>query len=109
MVSLFPVCSLKKMGLEDDLRRVGAPAPSGVHVAGHELLRLRRQPGFTHPELNEWGLRHLDEQIPADVVAAYSTSRTCEIGLSTHSGRRFDSLVDLIDRHTSPLADNAET
>ena len=54
------------------------------------------------PELNAWALRDLADATPDDVTAAYSTSRTCEIGLSTHGGRRYDALVTLLDEHTSP-------
>ncbi len=102
IVSLFPVCSIKKMHLEEDLRRVGELCAGGVHIPETNCCGFAGNRGFTHPELNEWGLRTLGDQIPADVVAAYSTSRTCEIGLSTHSGHRFDSLVELIDRQTTP-------
>ncbi|MEO1061213.1 MAG: FAD-binding and (Fe-S)-binding domain-containing protein [Actinomycetota bacterium] len=102
IVSLFTVCSIKKLGLEGDLRRVGELCAAGVHVPETNCCGFAGNRGFTQPELNEWGLRTLAEQIPADVGGAYSTSRTCEIGLTEHSARVFDSLVKLIDEHTSP-------
>ncbi len=55
-----------------------------------------------HPELNAWALRDLEDRTPAEVTAAYSTSRTCEIGLSTHGGRHHDPLVRLLDECSSP-------
>jgi D-lactate dehydrogenase len=102
MISLFPVCSLKKMGLEADLRRVGELCAGAVHLPDTNCCGFAGNRGMLHPELNAWGLRNVADTMPAEVVAAYSTSRTCEIGLSTHSGRSFDSLVALIDVHTSP-------
>jgi D-lactate dehydrogenase len=55
--------------------------------------------GFTYSELNAHGLRHLKEQT-AEITNGYSTSRTCEIGLSHHSGKSFTSIVYLVDRVT---------
>jgi D-lactate dehydrogenase len=103
MISLFPVCSLKKMGLEADLRRVGELCAGAVHLPDTNCCGFAGNRGMLHPELNAWGLRNVAETMPAEVAAAYSTSRTCEIGLSTHSGRTFDSLVALIDERTSPM------
>ncbi len=102
VVSLFSVCSVKKMGLEGDLRQVGHVCASEVHLPDTNCCGFAGNRGFTHPELNEWGLRTLADQIPADATGAYSTSRSCEIGLTRHSGRPFRSLVALIDRQTSP-------
>ncbi|NEW80699.1 MAG: hypothetical protein GZ086_15065, partial [Gelidibacter sp.] len=53
-------------------------------------------------ELNEHGLRTLDEQIPDSVTDGYATSRTCEIGLSKNSKTDFKSIVNLIDLATKP-------
>ena len=60
--------------------------------------------GFTYPELNTHGLRHLREQIDGRAdgsgkpcVAGYATSRTCEIGLSRNSGVTFRSILYLLD------------
>ena len=42
--------------------------------------------GFTRPELNASALRKLRSQIPAGCFRGISNSRTCEIGLTEHSG-----------------------
>lgn len=58
--------------------------------------------GFTFPELNEHGLRKLRPQIEkARAITGYSNSRTCEIGLSTHSGIPYISIAYLIDKCTT--------
>jgi len=38
-----------------------------------------------------------------DCTAGYSNSRTCEIGLSAHSGLSYQSLMYLVDRCANPL------
>ena len=60
-----------------------------------------RERGFVRPELNEHALRHLKEGLPAGCSSGYSTSRTCEIGLATHSGRRYRSILHLVDQASS--------
>lgn len=55
--------------------------------------------GMTHPELNKWELRSLRDQV-RDASAGYSNSRTCEIGLQTHSGIPYMSIVYLVNAHT---------
>ena len=58
--------------------------------------------GFTHPELNEHALRHLRPALPADCSGGYSTSRTCEIGLSDAAGIPYESILYLVDRCARP-------
>ena len=103
MISLFPVCSLRKMGLTEQLEELGRRCASDVHVPDLNCCGFAGNRGMLHPELNEWALRHLDERTPDEVTTGYSTSRTCEIGLGTHGGRPYHSLVRLLDEHTSPL------
>ena len=55
--------------------------------------------GFTHPELNESALHSLRFQVN-DCDAGYSTSRTCQIGLSLHSGIPYYSILNLVDEAT---------
>jgi D-lactate dehydrogenase len=59
--------------------------------------------GFNQPELNDHALRHLKEALPADCTAGYSSSRTCEIGLSGHAGIPYRSIIRLVDACARPL------
>jgi len=43
-------------------------------------------------------LKDLKPQLNLSVKNGYSTSRTCEIGLSLHSGINYKSIVYLVDR-----------
>ena len=54
--------------------------------------------GFIRPELNEHALRHLKAALPADCASGYSTSRTCEIGLSEQAGFPYQSILYLVER-----------
>jgi D-lactate dehydrogenase len=97
-VAVFPVCSLKKMGLEDKLTELAKLCTSEVIVAQTNCCGFAGDRGFSFPELNKHGLSTLKEQLPKTVLRGYSNSRTCEIGLSLHSGIPFQSIVYLVDK-----------
>ena len=59
--------------------------------------------GFTAPELNASALADLKAELPAECRSGYSTSRTCEIGMSLHSGIPYQSIVYLVDQATDAL------
>jgi D-lactate dehydrogenase len=58
--------------------------------------------GFNYPELNASALEHLRTGVAGKCAAGYSTSRTCEIGLSAHSGIHYKSILYLVDKCTQP-------
>lgn len=97
-VAVFPVCSTKKMGVDKDLYEVASACAAKVIVPETNCCGFAGDRGFTYPELNSHGLRELKEQIPGVVVYGYSNSRTCEIGLSLHSGLTFKSIAYLVQR-----------
>jgi D-lactate dehydrogenase len=101
-VAVFSVCSLKKMGIDEDLYSIAKLCSSKVYTPKTNCCGFAGNKGFNFPELNEHGLKTLDEQIPDNVTAGYATSRTCEIGLSRHSKADFKSIVNLIDLATKP-------
>ncbi|WP_372768749.1 FAD-binding and (Fe-S)-binding domain-containing protein [Lutibacter sp.] len=101
-VAVFSVCSLKKMGIDEDLYAIAKLCSSKVYTPKTNCCGFAGNKGFNFPELNEHGLRTLDEQIPENVTEGYATSRTCEIGLSKHSKADFKSIVNLIDLATKP-------
>lgn len=103
-VAVHTVCSAKKMGLEAPLRRLAEMCAEEVVAPEVVCCGFAGDRGFTHPELNEFGLRNLAEQIPDDCAGGYSTSRTCEIGLSHHSGVNYRSILYLVDRATEGVA-----
>jgi len=100
-IAIFPVCSLKKMGLEQKLTELARICAKEVVVAETNCCGFAGDRGFSFPELNSHGLRSLKEQLPSVVRHGYSNSRTCEIGLSLHSGIPFQSIVYLVDKVSS--------
>ncbi|MGD9333118.1 MAG: FAD-linked oxidase C-terminal domain-containing protein, partial [Desulfobacterales bacterium] len=99
-VALHAVCSAKKMGLEDKLVTLARKCAAEVILPDVNCCGFAGDKGFSVPELNAFGLRNLKDQLPAEVTEGYSTSRTCEIGLSLHGGIAYRSILYLVDRVT---------
>ncbi|MGO9431041.1 FAD-binding and (Fe-S)-binding domain-containing protein [Rhodoblastus sp.] len=101
-VALHITCSVRKMGLADILLGLAQKcaqqviAPADVKCCG-----FAGDKGFVTPELNDHALRHLRTSLPLECMEGYSTSRTCEIGLASHSGRRYRSILHLLDQATA--------
>ncbi|NDV94729.1 FAD-binding oxidoreductase [Dysgonomonas sp. 521] len=100
IVTVFPVCSVKKIGMEQKLLQLAKMCSKEVAFVESNCCGFAGDRGFTYPELNEHGQRHLNEQIPSDCKDGYSTSRTCEIGMSEYSDINFKSIFYLIDEVT---------
>ncbi|MCG8473335.1 MAG: FAD-binding oxidoreductase [Desulfobacterales bacterium] len=100
-VVVHPVCSLKKMGLEEKLTELAKLLSDEVVTTSTNCCGFAGDKGFTTPELNRHGLRDLKKQIPQGATQGYSTSRTCEIGLSEESGILFQSILYLVDEAAS--------
>jgi len=96
-ITVFPVCSMKKMGLENKLVELAEKCATKVVVPETNCCGFAGDRGFSFPELNQHGLRNLKIQLPSEIKKGYSTSRTCEIGLSLHSGVSHQSIVYLVD------------
>jgi len=98
-VAVHVTCSSVKMNLKAKFYAVAHACaktvvmPVDVHCCGFAGDR-----GFTVPELNRSALETLKETLPKDCHAGYSNSRTCEIGLSFHSGISYQSIVYLVDK-----------
>jgi D-lactate dehydrogenase len=102
-VAVHVTCSARTMDLEAKLRGIAEACAEEVIVPGEfACCGWAGEKGFTHPELTASALRGLRASLPDDCVAGYSTSRTCEIGLSLHSGRYYRSIVYLVERCTRP-------
>ena len=98
-VAVHPVCSVTKMGLTDKLIAIAKACvtdvviPEGVTCCGFAGDR-----GFSFPELNKSALQNLKPEVEKHHCSAgYSSSKTCEIGLSLHSGIDYNSIAYLVD------------
>ncbi len=97
-VTVHPVCSARKMGTDARLLRIAqACAREVVTVDEVGCCGFAGDKGFNVPELNAHALRHLPDALPADCRGGYSTSRTCEIGLSYYGSKPYQSIVYLVD------------
>jgi D-lactate dehydrogenase len=105
-VAAHPVCSVRKMELQDKLTRIAEACAQTVIVPDEvSCCGWAGDRGFTFPELNAHALRKLKPALPAACDVGYSTSRTCEIGLSDHAGIPYRSIVYLVDACSSSVSD----
>ncbi len=99
-VALHITCSARKMGLDNAFTTVAnACAETVVVPYGIECCGFAGDRGFNMPELNTAALSGLKSAV-AGCTAGYANSRTCEIGLSHHSGIPYRSIMALVDQCT---------
>lgn len=103
-VALHITCSARKMGLDKKVVEVMQACSTDVVIPDQiTCCGFAGDKGFTTPELNESALSSLAHQVEG-CNSGYSTSRTCEIGLSHHSGIDYQSIVYLVDQCTETKA-----
>lgn len=99
-VAIHSTCSTTRMGLSDLLSNLAARCaervvtPPDITCCGWAGDR-----GFFYPELNRSALRRLKNETEG-AEEGYSNSRTCEIGLTMHSGISYKSIVFLVEKAT---------
>jgi D-lactate dehydrogenase len=101
-VALHPVCSVVKMNLSSKLEGIARACSDGVLMpvqAG--CCGFAGDRGFLFPELTESATR----REAAEVVAGqhdghYSSSRTCEIGMTRATGQVYRSYLYLLEQVT---------
>ncbi len=101
-VVLHPVCSVTKMGIGAKLEAIAQACSEQVTVpldAG--CCGFAGDRGFLFPELTESATRLEAAEIrAAHPEECYSSSRTCEIGLSRSTGQIFRSYLYLLEKAT---------
>lgn len=103
-VMLHVTCSSRRMGLEGQMLSLAEACVSNVVVPEHiSCCGWAGDKGFTTPELNEAAVHPLKDQVPNGCQRGFSNSRTCEIGLSHHSGIPYQSILYLVDEVSTPL------
>ncbi len=97
-VAVHPVCSVRKMGTVDKLMAIARHCSAEVVTSDEvQCCGFAGDRGFIRPELNEHALRHLKASLPAHCASGYSTSRTCEIGLSEQAAFPYQSILYLVE------------
>lgn len=101
-ITIHTTCSSRKMGLENKFKTLAQLCAKEVIIpADIQCCGFAGDRGFTFPELNESALRNLKEQTK-NAKYAFSTSKTCEIGLSAHSNLDYNSILYLVNRCSKP-------
>lgn len=102
-VAVHVTCSSVRMGLAD--RFVELARQCAMEIVVPEEITccgFAGDKGFATPELNASALKGLKEVV-GGCDYGVSNSRTCEIGLSAHSGLSYQSILGLVDRASTPL------
>ena len=102
-VAVHVTCTMRHMGLERTIVDLAGLCSTSVTVPDEVgCCAYAGDKGMTHPELNAWALRKLRPALEAaSVKEGYSNSRTCEIGLTTHGGVPYRSIVYLVNKVTT--------
>ncbi|MFT2109875.1 FAD-binding and (Fe-S)-binding domain-containing protein [Marinomonas sp. 2405UD68-3] len=106
-VSLHITCSTIKSGLANKMMLLASKLSNNVFIPDDiTCCGFAGDKGFFTPELNASALRTLKSQLPEDTTFGISSSRTCEIGLSEHSGIPYQSIFYLLDKVSNEKAHN---
>jgi len=95
-IAVFAVCSAKKMEVDGAIAAIARKCAKEVVIIDSNCCGFAGDRGFLLPKLNQHGLRFIKEQ-SIGCEEGYATSRTCEIGLSNHSGITFSSIMYLVE------------
>ncbi len=103
-VVLHPVCAVVKMSLSGDLERIGRACADEVVVPEEAgCCGFAGDRGWLVPELTASATRREAAAVVAvDADGCFSSSRTCEVGLTRATGRVYRSHVFLLDWATRP-------
>ncbi len=99
-VVLHPVCSIQKMGLSPALEKIARACSEEVYVppsAG--CCAFAGDRGWLFPELTGSATKHEAAEARGRTAAGYySSSRTCEIGMTRATGEVYRSFIYLLER-----------
>jgi D-lactate dehydrogenase len=96
-IAVHVPCSLKASGKDLALLQIARLCAEDVHISeSAPCCGFAGDRGFTHPELTASALVRLREDMPSHCTVGYSSSRTCELGASLHSGINFQSIAYLL-------------
>ena len=100
-IAIHTTCSSRKMGLHENFIKLANMCSSDVTVPDDvKCCGFAGDRGFDFPELNESALRNLKPALKKEIKYAFSTSKTCEIGLSEYSGIDYNSILYLVNKCT---------
>jgi len=101
-VAIHPTCSAQKMGLQTTYREVAELCSETVIMQETGCCGFAGDKGMRCPELTASALGDLKDQV-GQCAFGFSSSKTCEMGLSLASGIPYESLIYLADRASEPV------
>jgi len=102
-IAIHPTCSTRILGLEEPFIRLAELcADEVIWPREIQCCGFSGDKGFSHPELNKSALENLSDTIQGCNMG-YSTSRTCEIGLSLHGKVPYRNVMYLLDECSSGM------
>lgn len=94
---LHTPCSVSKDGGEEMLHKLAEKCAETVVSTNIECCGFGGMKGFTVPEINANSLKRLPEDTKQQFDMGASMSKTCQLGLTTHTGLQFKSIEALLD------------
>jgi D-lactate dehydrogenase len=98
-IVLHPTCSTEKMGHVDAFKELAEKCTEHVEIPTHwGCCGFAGDRGLIVPELNLSATSHelLDTK---GLMKGYSTSRTCEVGMMSHSELNYESVAFLVKEY----------
>ena len=101
-VALHPVCSVTKMGITAKLEGIAKACSQQVLIpANAGCCAFAGDRGFLFPELTQSATQPEAAEVKAEHPdACYSSSRTCEIGMTRATGQVYRSYMYLLEKVT---------
>ena len=101
-VALHPVCSVTKMGITAKLENIAKACSQEVFIpADAGCCAFAGDRGFLFPELTQSATRLESAEVKSNHPdACYSSSRTCEIGMTRATGQTYRSYMYLLEKST---------
>ncbi len=106
-IALHINCSVRRNGSAKKLRHILQQCATNVVESGAvTCCGFGGDRGFVVPELNSHALRKIHGSLPSHCREGVSTNRTCEIGLTSETGRPYRSIAYLLERCSRPESSN---
>ena len=100
-LALHVNCSVRRTQSDAKLRELlHACVDEVIEPAGVGCCGFGGDRGFVVPELNVHALRRVHDALPSHCCQGVSTNRSCEIGLSSETGRPYRSVAYLLEECT---------
>ena len=95
-ILVHKMCAMSKIGKADVVKKIAEICASRVYLSNIECCGFAGNKGFFTPELNASATKSL-KFIPTNIKRGFSTSSTCEIGLSGAAKVPFQHIMYLVD------------